>query len=262
MKQLTPSLGRHIARVASLLLLALLSTLAVCASGGASELHDEAGLLTENERTALLGHMTELSLEHDLHLCLYTYAADGAGDDFTGDDYCREITNLRGQDAVLLVLTYDAYDGCYYYNLYNYGRAESAISNKEVDFILDDSTVYSNLKSGRLYQGTEAFFALSATAYAGRLGTSYAVIIPVCLILSALIALGVCGGVVASYKRRNPSENYPLDHFAKLDLKVSTDQFAGKSVTRTYVPRSNSSGGRSGGGGSRHGGGGGHRGGR
>ena len=79
----------------------------------------------------------------------------------------------------------------------------------------------------------------------------------VCLIL--VIALAVCGGVVASYKKKRASVDYPLDQYAKLDLTLDRDRFVREHTTRTYVPRSNGSGG---GGGSRHGGGGGHRGGR
>ena len=78
-------------------------------------------------------------------------------------------------------------------------------------------------------------------------------------VLGVLIGVLVAWGVASSYSRRHPTVDYPLDRYARLELIAESDTFAGKAITRTYVPRSNGGGG---GGGSRHGGGGGHRGGR
>ena len=64
-------------------------------------------------------------------------------------------------------------------------------------------------------------------------------------------------GVVAAYKHKKASVDYPLDRYATLELTKEKDSFVRQYTTRTYSPRSSSSGG-----GSRHGGGGGHRGGR
>jgi uncharacterized membrane protein len=64
--------------------------------------------------------------------------------------------------------------------------------------------------------------------------------------------------VVASYKKRRATVDYPLDRYAKLSLTKESDAFVREYTTRTRVSSSSSGGG----GGSRHGGGGGHRGGR
>ncbi len=78
-------------------------------------------------------------------------------------------------------------------------------------------------------------------------------------VISAVIALAVRGSVVAAYRKKRASVDYPLDRFAKLELTHESDSFVREYTTRTYSPRSSSSGGSGGG---RHGGGGGHRGGR
>ena len=84
-----------------------------------------------------------------------------------------------------------------------------------------------------------------------------ALIIVISAGIAIVIGLAVCAGVVASYKKKRASVDYPLEHFARLELTKEKDSFVREYTTRTYVPRSSG-----GGGGSRHGGGGGHRGGR
>ena len=220
---------------------------------------DPAELLTPDEETALSARMEALSAEYRVELYFATYRADHVFDDYLGDKYCAEIRNLRSEDAVLLIVTYDELYDEYFYDMYTYGRADRRISGTEVDYILDKGAVYNNLKSGRVAEGSEAFFEWSGKAYEGRVGVSYAIIIPVCAVIGLLIGWGVCCGVSASYKRKHSSVDYPLDRFAKLDLTSESDTFVTKTVTRSRVPRSNASGG---GGSSSHGGGGGHRGGR
>ena len=140
----------------------------------------------------------------------------------------------------------------------NYWASYTESLSAFLDYILDTSDVYYSLKGGEVYEGAVAFFELSAKAYAGRVGVSWAVIIAVSAVISLLIALGVRAAVVADYKKKKASVDYPLDTYARLELTREKDSFVREYTTRTYVPRSN--GGSSGGG--RHGGGGGHRGGR
>ncbi len=243
-----------------LLALVLLAVLPASAESAVGRIYDsEAELIPNGEEAALGETLQSLSDQYDVEMYLATYRAEGWADDFVGDDYCREIRELGGTDAVLLIVTYDTRDGKYYYDMYTYGQADMKISNKEVNYILDSDGVYDNIKGGRLSAGAEAFFTLSAKAYKGRVGASYAVIIPVCAILAGLIGILVAKGVSDSYKKKHRSVDYPLDRYAKLELKSESDTFAGTAVTRSYSPRSRSGGG---GGGSAHGGGGGHRGGR
>ena len=79
-----------------------------------------------------------------------------------------------------------------------------------------------------------------------------------CGSISIGIAFAVRGAVIAVYRKKKASVDYPLDRYARLELTHESDAFVREYTTRTYSPRSSGSSG----GGSRHGGGGGHRGGR
>lgn len=253
------------AAVVTMLILLVLTLLALPTAAASDyvptshRVYDPAGLFDPAEQATLAEHLNTLSDTSGAQLYLATYRASGWSDDFIGDEYCATVRRLDRENAVLLIITFDTRDGLYYYDMYTYGRADSAISSKEVDYILDRDEVYDNLKGGRLLDGATAFFDLSVKAYEGRVGVSYAVIIPVAAVLGVLIGVLVAWGVASSYSRRHPTVDYPLDRYARLELTAESDTFAGKAITRTYVPRSNGGGG---GGGSRHGGGGGHRGGR
>jgi uncharacterized protein len=240
-----------------LTLLCLVAVLVFPAAAEETRVYDPSGMLTEAEASSLAARMDELSSAYGVEFYFATYVAENRYDDFYGDDYCTRVQNLNGTDAVLLVVTYEEFNRTYYYNMYTYGDANYDINQKEVNYILDDYDVYYNLKGGEIYDGAKAFFELSATAFEGRLGAPWILVILVSAVIALIIGLAVCAGVVASYKKKRASVDYPLEHFAKLELTKEKDSFVREYTTRTYVPRSSS-----GGGGSRHGGGGGHRGGR
>ena len=246
---------------AAALLLAVLCLslcLALTASAEAGRVYDPEGMLNATEQTALATLLNGLSAESGVELYLATYNADDRYDDFYGDDYCTRVQNLKGTNAVLLVVTYERRNHTYYYNMYTYGEANYAISQKEVNYILDTYDVYYNLKGGNVYEGSVAFFEMSAQAFAGRVGASMVLIVVISAVISLIIAFAVRAGIVAAYKKKKASVDYPLDRYAKLELTHEVDRYVREYTTRTYSPRSNSSGG----GGGRHGGGGGHRGGR
>ena len=224
----------------------------------AGRVYDPGHLLSETEESQLATLLDELSTEAGVELYMATYRSSGSYDDFYGDDYCTRVQNIKGTDAVLLVVTYEYPIDTYFYNMYTYGDANYAISQKEVNYILDTYDVYDNLKGGRVYEGAVAFFEMSAKAFTGRVGAPMAVIVVVSAVIALVIAFAVRAGIVASYKKKKASVDYPLDRYAKLELTHEADRFVREYTTRTYSPRS--SGGSSGGG--RHGGGGGHRGGR
>ena len=242
----------------AVLCLSVCFVLSVSAEAEAGRVYDPEGMLNPTAQAALATLLEELSAEAGVELYMATYVADDRYDDFYGDDYCTRVKNLRSTDAVLLVVTYEKRNRTYYYNMYTYGEANYAISQKEVNYILDTSDVYNNLKTGYVYEGSVAFFEMSATAFTGRVGAPWAVVIVISAMISLIIALAVRAGIVASYKKKKASVDYPLDRFAKLDLTHESDRFVREYTTRTYSPRSSSSSG----GGGRHGGGGGHRGGR
>jgi uncharacterized membrane protein YgcG len=248
-------------KIAALALILL--CLAVCfalplSAAESDRIYDPAEMLNTAETARLNTLMDQLSAEHGVELYLATYNAVNRYDDFYGDDYCHRVKNLNGTDAVLLVVTYERLNATYYYDMYTYGEANYAINGKEVNYILDDYDVYENLKYGYIYDGCEAFFTLSAEAFTGRVGASWGIIIFLSAGISIGIAFAVRGAVIAAYRKKKASVDYPLDRYAKLELTRESDAFVREYTTRSYSPRSSSGGG----GGSRHGGGGGHRGGR
>ena len=245
-------------KAAALLLAVLCLSLCLALSISAEEgrIYDPAHLLSETEESQLAALLGELSAESGVELYMATYRSKGSYDDFYGDDYCTRVQNIRGTDAVLLVVTYEYPIDTYFYNMYTYGDANYDISQKEVNYILDTYDVYGNLKGGHVYEGAVAFFEMSAQAFTGRVGAPMAVIVVISAVIAFIIAAAVRAGIVASYKKKKASVDYPLDRYATLELTHEADHYVTEHTTRVYSPRS------SGGGGSRHGGGGGHRGGR
>ena len=240
-----------------LVLVCLSASFALSAAAESGRVYDPSGMLTAGEAANLGTLLDELSAEYGVELYLATYVADDRYDDFYGDDYCTRVRNLKGTDAVLLVVTYEEFNNTYYYNMYTYGEANYAINQKEVNYILDTYDVYYNLKDGNVYEGAAVFFEMSAEAFTGRVGAPIGIIVVISAIISLIIAFGVRAAVVAVYKKKKASVDYPLDRYASLELTHESDSFVREYTTRTYVPRSSGSSG-----GGRHGGGGGHRGGR
>ena len=250
-------LKKTAALLLAVLCLAAMLTLPTAAAD-TGRVYDPSQMLNDTEAANLASALDRLSAEAGVELYFATYVADNRYDDFYGDDYCTRVKNLKGTDAILLVVTYEERNRTYYYNMYTYGDANYAVSQKEVNYILDTSDVYYNLKGGEIYGGAVAFFELSAQAFTGRVGAPMAVIIVISAVISLIIALAVRASVVAVYKKKKATVDYPLDRYATLELTHEADHYVTEHTTRTYSPRSN--GGSSGGG--RHGGGGGHRGGR
>ncbi len=139
------------------------------------------------------------------------------------------------------------------YTLYTYGLAYDRISDGEVDDILDDTAVYSNIKSGRPFEGAMRFLEITPKT----VELPYGSIIIVAIVIGAVAAGITVACVVSKYKMKGRPTNYPLNQFAKLDLTHREDHFIGKHVSVVVT-----SSGSSGGGGGRSGGGGGARGSR
>ena len=192
-------------------------------------------------------------------VCAYVFASEIGFDghvEYFGEDFLAEHGLDEHDELILLVVAVTYFE--VYYDLYLYGDAWNKINQKERDYILDDSRVYNNLKDGDFADGLCAYASVSAQAYAGRLGVSWKVILAGALIVGAIVGFISVKSIAASYKRQNPSQSYPLDRFAKLELTKERDRELGRFVTTTII----STGGRGGHGGGGRGGGGGHAGGR
>ncbi len=252
--------------IALLLLLAAVWSLPVSAAVDPQAIaEDRAKLLTDSERLELEHFLEQLSRKSNCHLAVLIqtettfYGSDNARTaymDRLGDEFLQTHGLSKKSPTILFIITRS--NGNYYYDLCLYGDAVNKISSKEVDHILDDPTVYRDLKSGELATGLPAAFSLSAKAYTGRVGASYAIIIPISAVIALIIAVLACVGVKTHYSMKLRSVDYPLDRFAKLNLTEHSDIFTGSFVTKRVIQ--SNSGGRSGGGRSRSGGG--HAGGR
>ncbi len=220
-------------------------------------IYDNAVLFSDEELYKLSAVAATIRENTDCDFYIATHNSTWAIKKYLGEDFLEDYSLSSSDNIVLLVVTLDG--GEYFYNIYTYGDARNRINNKEINYILDNDAVYDNLKSGRLCEGACAYLSLSEQAYSGRLGASYWIIAAVSFVIALIIGICVCVGVKVKYGTKHKSIDYPLDRFAKMELKERQDIFVGSFVTQRVI-QSSSGGGRSGG--SSHGGGGGHRGGR
>lgn len=222
---------------------------------------DNGGFLntdTEEELTALALEKAE---ETGCDFYVVTHEMRHEDDEYWGEDFLEDEGLSENADIIILIITLD--DGTYYYDLYLYGDAWDKVPKRERNYLLDHDEVYDNLKSGRLKAGIVAFLNESAELYEGENAgyeayeKSFRVkLLIFSLIIAAVLAFVACFGVYKSYTAKKKSVDYPLEHFAKMDLKDKEDIFAGSFVTRRVIQTN------SGGGGGGRGGGGGHGGGR
>lgn len=222
---------------------------------------DNGGFLntdTEEELTALALEKAE---ETGCDFYVVTHKMRHDDDEYWGEDFLEDEGLSENADIIILIITLD--DGTYYYDLYLYGDAWDKVPKRERNYLLDHDEVYDNLKGGRLKAGIIAFLNVGAELYEGENAgyeayeKSFRVkLLIFSLIIAAVLAFVACFGVYKSYTAKKKSVDYPLEHFAKMDLKDKEDIFAGSFVTRRVIQTS------SGGGGGGRGGGGGHGGGR
>lgn len=215
---------------------------------------DVNGLLSEIDIARVNEALAMASEEMGIPICAYVF--EYAGRKVEGEDYLAAKGLSIDDDLVLMIVTvrWDEIN----YNLYTFGDAAFKINEKEVNYILDDGNVYNNIKCGEIADGLCAYASLASEAYCGRLGVSWVLILIGSLIIGAIAGWICVKSIAEGYKRKNPSQSYPLDRFAKLELTKERDREIGKFVTTTII----SSGGRGGYSGGRSGGGAGHRGGR
>ncbi|MBE6604234.1 MAG: hypothetical protein E7639_00825 [Ruminococcaceae bacterium] len=247
-----------------ILLIALFALLTLSASAFTVEVRDDIGILdfdalaidrdaeaSEMLQDTRFGILTTMSLYRD---------------DYPSNSSVRSRFDITAQEsAVILVLR--LLGDTYYYDIYLYGEADEIFSDADVDAVLDDTGVYSNLKGGRFEAGAQSFFSLCADVLqehyeklAAREARAPLVAVIVGVIAAVTVGGGSVLGVVLYYRKKRHGETYPLDRYARLRLTAREDRFVGSFVTRTRIQRnSGSHGGRGGSGG---GGGGGRRGGR
>ena len=213
---------------------------------------DNANYLTDAEETDLKAALSGSSTD-----VLY-YIVTDTGRSYPSDTTVTRVCGFTDRDSAIILWVY--HDGsAYRYDMYKFGDAQDYINASAVDRILDDPSVYNNIKGGRIADGCRSFLTAADQAY--RHGKAMRV--PRSIGIGLLVG-AIAGGVamlivVIVYHRKQHGEIYPLDRYARLNLTLCQDRFIGSYVTRVRVNNSSSSGGRSGGGSSFHGG---HAGGR
>ena len=249
-------LKKKIVLLISLLLLSVL-TFSLFVQAESERVFDGALYLSAAEEQGIANAIADAERQTGCSFYFATYTETkvhfAGGRDELGELFLKE-NGLSDRDDIVILTVYRD-DGTYYYDVFTYGNAYPRINDKEIDYILDHPTVYDNIKGGRLFDGVQSFFAMSAKAYDGRVGASYFIIGTVALLIGGLIGGIACFGVWKSYKRKKRPIEYPLDRYAKMELREHSDVFTGSFVTRRVIQSSSGGGGGGGGGG-------GHRGGR
>ncbi len=242
----------------------VLSCFAVSVNAGqyvydGSPVCDGAELLTSSEENTLIANIETAKGKSGVDF--YIYTAEGrTNEDEREDDLLLTFTGAGNRDSVILLI--EKANSTYYYKIFTYGDAYSLLRDSDIDYILDDHGVMSNIKGGRAAAGSSRFIEITADRIAARAASSertgnvLLIVIPIVL---GLTAAGITVGVIIfKYKRKLKSPIYPLSKYAALNLTLSQDNYVTSHTVRTLVQSSSSSGGRSGG----RSGGGGFRGGR
>ena len=242
-----------------LILLVVLLTVFTCTfSVFAAELNgyvqDNAGMFTASEINEINSYIASYWTDHSFDIYIVTV------DEITYDADDFRYEHGIGKNVIVLVLI-DNYERNY--DFYTYGDATRAISDREVDLILDHSSVYNNIKSGRFCDGvlgvikqTDKYVKSDGDAFGARFVRCLG--FGVFAGVTVAVILGI--SIIVSYRKKQRSASYPLERYAKLDLKCRDEHFMGSFVTKRVIQ--SSSGGGSRGGGGRSYGGGGRRGGR
>lgn len=206
----------------------LLAALMIPASAyGSSYVYDPDNLLSTADEQALESQLSKLNADSAVyyHLVVSTSRSDAF--------------RFSSGDSVVFLIELDEYTNTFYYELFTYGYADSLISDKEADLILDDGEVYDNIKSGNIRRGASRALSLIETAVGGKLRTSNWLVktIVISLVLAVVIAGIVCGIIIYKYKKKLKSPIYPLDRYARLSLigADSGDRFINKTLTRVRI---------------------------
>ena len=203
-------------------------------AAGSSYVHNPYGVLSAYDGQVLEAKLSALNKSSSVsyHLVVSVFRSDAF-------EYAYG-------DTVVFLVEYDEYEQTYYYELFTYGEADLAISDREANRILDDPTVYDNIKSGNIRAGVSRAFELIDIAVYGRLRADNWILknILISLAIAVIIAGVVCGIIIYKYKKKLKSPIYPLDRYAKLYLipENSRDVFLHKTLTRVRINTSSGSG--------------------
>ncbi len=224
----------------------VLSVFTVSSSASAPSvrpIYDGADFLTSAQEDSLLRVIADAEEQSGARYYIYLCASDYYP--VTETAIMTKLALDTDDNAVVFLI--EKLQGTYYYEMFTYGDAYGNLSNGDCNSILDDDTVYSNIKGGNLSTGIRNLISLTADRMSGNIRTGKILRIIIPIILALLADGGAVGFVVYKYKRKLKSPIYPLSKYASLNLTNAQDNYVTSNVVRTRVA-SSSSGSRSGGG--------------
>ena len=178
---------------------------------------------------------------------VYIVTAPNTYYEYWGEDFIYDYPGVE-KNSVILILSCNDYNE---YDLYTYGKAARMISNSEARAILDHPEIFDNIKyNSDYFKASERFIAV--TSEACKTNVIGAIIFGG--ISAFIIAIAVFVTIIVIYNKKQRSEKYPLNRYARLELYKTNEFFMGSFITKKYLNSSR--------GGSGSGGGSGHRGGR
>ena len=204
-----------------------------------------------DDRYDYLSSAEEIAVENALEAAYTTYGAKiyvGIGYDTLYDNYSSFLYNNDIYESDIIILLIELDGGVYYYKMHLVGDPTNKITLSEENSVLDNSSVYDNIKSGNLKEGISSFASLIGKAYATVDYTPVFVGGCIALVLGAVIFIIV---VITKYKKKQRGDTYPFDEFTTFELTHHSDVLMNKTLTRVRINRSRGGGGGGGGGGSR-----------
>lgn len=231
---------------AFLVLLLCLSMAVAAVSAEELLVVDDANLLTDEQERSLNRRLEEISHTYNAQILVMTLnSAEGGIDYFV--EYAYDSMGLgygANHDGVLLMICMDSRE----YRILSNGFAAAAIESYDIDAISEE--IVPDLSDGDYAQAFERFADECAYYLDGYLngfpfdaGEKLAIAL-IIGIVAGLIAVLIMKGQLKSVRPQNQANVYIKD--GSMHLTHSSDLFLYRNVTRTAIPKNNSSGSGSG----------------
>ena len=232
-------------------------------AGAIPSVYDEAGLLTEQERTALADEVTALQEKTGWDIFAVTTAnANGKTATAYADDL-YDTQTAEDSDGFLMLIDMDNREIC----ISTAGEAIRYLDDGRIDAILDDAYYYvsegdyagclSAMVSGAAYYYEKGIhedqytYDVETGAVSHYHKLTWMEVLPV-LLLSAGVGAGIYLFVLKSYSVKGGRDSYAYTRYGKVDLTDAEDRFVNQTVIHQRIQTdSGGSGGHSSSGGHR-----------
>ena len=250
----------------AVLVLCILAGMGMCISftenvlGAVPSVYDEAGLLTEDERVALMEQVTALCEKTGWDIFAVTTANAGGKSAMAYADDFYDARTEEDSDGVLALIDMDNRE----IYLSTCGDAIRYLEDTRIEAILDDAYYYvadgdyAGCLSAMIY-GVEYYYDkgvhqdqynydVETGAVSEYRTLTWMEVVPVAL-LSAGVGIGIYLIVLSRYSiKGTTADSYPYTRYGKVDLTDFDDRFMHQTVTHHRIQTDNGGGGRSSGG--------------